>query len=74
MNEQDTVHQFPQVPADVPGEIRALKAGLRERIGDVAGLFRPLEADPSPCRGDRGGARARRGGLAGHRVRRHRGR
>ena len=43
MNEQDTVHQFPQVPADVPGEIRALKAGLRDRIGDVEGIFRRLE-------------------------------
>ena len=43
MNEQDTVHQFPQVPADVPGEIRALKAGLRNRIGDVEGIFRRLE-------------------------------
>lgn len=33
----------PKVPADVPGEIRAIKAKLREQIGDVEDVFRQLE-------------------------------
>lgn len=39
----DQHHELPQVPQDVPGEIKAIKAKLRAQIGDVEGVFRRLE-------------------------------
>lgn len=37
------VRSVPQVPTDVPGEIRAVKKKLREQIGDVEAVFARLE-------------------------------
>ena len=66
-------------PADLPAAIREIKAALRARIAasgrTVEEVFAVIEARVAARgRRDRGGEGARRDGLAGDRLRRHRGR